>query len=183
MKLIPIVLSAALAFGVVGVNQISANANSMTSSNTKTDMSITAGDLSLNKWARTLPFEAITLSDLANGAVTKSVTLPAGSFEVTNYTGRTQSWTLAAAVTEFTDGTNTFDGSLAIGDQQNKLIASSDLMGMQSIASEVTGTDLSDYKWQSKSTKDYLTVPMGTKIGNYQATVRYQLQQGLPLGD
>ncbi|TVV27996.1 hypothetical protein [Weissella cibaria] len=87
MKLIPIVLSAALAFGVVGVNQISANANSMTSSNTKTDMSITAGDLSLNKWARTLPFEAITLSDLANGAVTKSVTLPAGSFEVTNYTG------------------------------------------------------------------------------------------------
>ncbi|WP_108730842.1 hypothetical protein [Weissella cibaria] len=74
MKLIPIVLSAALAFGVVGVNQISANANSMTSSNTKADMSITAGDLSLNKWARTLPFEAITLSDLANGAVTKSVT-------------------------------------------------------------------------------------------------------------
>ena len=158
-------------------------ASAETVGETTSSVNIQGGDLTLEKWAQTLAFKTVTLNDLSQGPVIRTVTLPAGSFVVNNLTGADQTWSLAAGVTTFSDGTNQFDGSLALGDAQNKLVATPDLSGMKAITTQTTPTTPTGHVWQSKAMDAYLTVPATAGLGHYQATIRYQLQQGVGQGE
>ncbi|TGE74426.1 hypothetical protein ACAW68_08570 [Weissella confusa] len=151
------------------------------SGSTSTGLEVTGTPVTLQAAAggTDLNFEAVRLAELAKGPVTREVTLPKGTFTVTNYTGMEQSWSLVAGITNFQQslvGTK-FDGHLTINGQELHVAEDGSLVGSATIAHDTMA--FSDYTWESPEMKVSLTIPPTVSIGTYNATIQYELQNGV----
>ena len=140
---------------------------------TSTGLEITGTPVTLQAaaGATDLNFESVRLAELAKGPVNRTVELPKGTFTVTNYTGMEQSWTLVAGITNFqqTLGGKPFDELHTTEDGS--------LVGAASIAQKKM--DFNQYTWESDPITVTLTVPPTVSIGTYNATIHYELQNGV----
>ena len=128
-----------------------------------------------------IDFGKVTLTQLAEKAQTLPETLAAKTFQVTD-TQDSAKWQLTGAVTDFTvSGTNKkFDGTLTI----NSVPLSTDTsatQGAKLFDAESDGTwDPSHTTWNNKDTGASILVPQNAKVGQYEATITYNLTSGVP---
>ncbi|MCU7538179.1 hypothetical protein D0506_04840 [Weissella cibaria] len=128
-------------------------------------------------------FGTVTLTQLAEKAQPMPATLAAKTFQVTD-TQDSAKWQLTGAVTDFTvAGTNKkFDGTLTI----NSVPLSTDTsatQGAKLFDAESDGTwDPSHTTWNNKDTGASILVPQNAKVGQYEATITYNLTSGVPAG-
>ncbi|MCS9988109.1 hypothetical protein EFL83_05255 [Weissella cibaria] len=126
-------------------------------------------------------FGTVTLTQLAEKAQPMPATLAAKTFQVTD-TQDSAKWQLTGAVTDFTvAGTNKkFDGTLTI----NSVPLSTDTsatQGAKLFDAESDGTwDPSHTTWNNKDTGASILVPQNAKVGQYEATITYNLTSGVP---
>lgn len=126
-------------------------------------------------------FGTVTLTQLAEKAQPMPATLAAKTFQVTD-TQDSAKWQLTGAVTDFTvAGTNKkFDGTLTI----NSVPLSTDtsaIQGAKLFDAESDGTwDPSHTTWNNKDTGASILVPQNAKVGQYEATITYNLTSGVP---
>ena len=126
-------------------------------------------------------FGTVTLTQLAEKAQPMPATLAAKTFQVTD-TQESAKWQLTGAVTDFTvAGTNKkFDGTLTI----NSVPLSTDTsatQGAKLFDAESDGTwDPSHTTWNNKDTGASILVPQNAKVGQYEATITYNLTSGVP---
>ena len=126
-------------------------------------------------------FGTVTLTQLAEKAQTLPATLAAKTFQVTD-TQDSAKWQLTGAVTDFTvSGTNKkFDGTLTI----NNVPLSTDTsatQGAKLFDAESDGTwDPSHTKWNNNDVNASILVPQNAKVGQYEATITYNLTSGVP---
>lgn len=148
---------------------------------TSTGLEITGTPVTLQAaaGATDLNFESVRLAELAKGPVDRTVELPKGTFTVTNYTEMEQSWTLVAGITNFqqTLGGKPFDGHLKFGETELHTTEDGSLVGAASIAQKKM--DFNQYTWESDLITVTLTVPPTVSIGTYNATIHYELQNGV----
>ena len=108
-------------------------------------------------------------------------TLAAKTFQVTD-TQDSAKWQLTGAVTNFTvAGTDKkFDGTLTI----NNVPLSTDTsatQGAKLFDAESDGTwNDSHTTWNNKDTGASILVPQDAKVGQYEATITYNLTSGVP---
>ena len=128
-----------------------------------------------------IDFGTVTLTQLAEKAQPMPATLAAKTFQVTD-TQDSAKWQLTGAVTDFTvAGTNKkFDGTLTI----NSVPLSTDTsatQGAKLFDAESDGTwDPSHTTWNNKDTGASILVPQNAKVGQYEATITYNLTSGVP---
>lgn len=126
-------------------------------------------------------FGTVTLTQLAEKAQPMPAKLAAKTFQVTD-TQDSAKWQLTGAVTDFTvAGTNKkFDGTLTI----NSVPLSTDTsatQGAKLFDAESDGTwDPSHTTWNNKDTGASILVPQNAKVGQYEATITYNLTSGVP---
>lgn len=126
-------------------------------------------------------FGTVTLTQLAEKAQPMPATLAAKTFQVTD-TQDSAKWQLTGAVTDFTvAGTNKkFDGTLTI----NSVPLSTDTsatQGAKLFDAESDGTwNPSHTTWNNKDTGASILVPQNAKVGQYEATITYNLTSGVP---
>lgn len=126
-------------------------------------------------------FGTVTLTQLAEKAQPMPATLAAKTFQVTD-TQDSAKWQLTGAVTDFTvAGTNKkFDGTLTI----NSVPLSTDTsatQGAKLFDAESDGTwDPSHTTWNNQDTGASILVPQNAKVGQYEATITYNLTSGVP---
>ncbi|WP_270320213.1 hypothetical protein [Weissella cibaria] len=126
-------------------------------------------------------FGTVTLTQLAEKAQPMPATLAAKTFQVTD-TQDSAKWQLTGAVTDFTvAGTNKkFDGTLTI----NSVPLSTDTsatQGAKLFDAESDGTwDPSHTTWNNKDMGASILVPQNAKVGQYEATITYNLTSGVP---
>ncbi|WP_195318109.1 hypothetical protein [Weissella cibaria] len=127
-----------------------------------------------------IDFGKVTLTQLAEKAQTMPATLAAKTFQVTD-TQDSAKWQLTGAVTDFTvAGTNKkFDGTLTI----NNVPLSTDTsatQGAKLFDAESDGTwNDSHTTWNNKDTGASILVPQDAKVGQYEATITYNLTSGV----
>ena len=128
-----------------------------------------------------IDFGTVTLTQLAEKAQPMPAKLAAKTFQVTD-TQDSAKWQLTGAVTAFTvAGTNKkFDGTLTI----NSVPLSTDTsatQGAKLFDAESDGTwDPSHTTWNNKDTGASILVPQNAKVGQYEATITYNLTSGVP---
>ena len=128
-----------------------------------------------------IDFGTVTLTQLAEKAQPMPATLAAKTFQVTD-TQDSAKWQLTGAVTDFTvAGTNKkFDGTLTI----NSVPLSTDTsatQGAKLFDAESDGTwNDSHTTWNNKDTGASILVPQDAKVGQYEATITYNLTSGVP---
>ena len=126
-------------------------------------------------------FGTVTLTQLAEKAQPMPATLAAKTFQVTD-TQDSAKWQLTGAVTDFTvAGTNKkFDGTLTINDVPLSTDSSS-TQGAKLFDAESAGTwDNSHTTWSNAKTGASILVPQNAKVGQYEATITYNLTSGVP---
>lgn len=127
-----------------------------------------------------IDFGTVTLTQLAEKAQPMPATLAAKTFQVTD-TQDSAKWQLTGAVTDFTvAGTNKkFDGTLTI----NNVPLSTDTsatQGAKLFDAESDGTwNDSHTTWNNKDTGASILVPQDAKVGQYEATITYNLTSGV----
>ena len=128
-----------------------------------------------------LKFGTVTLTELAQEAKTKTADVPADAFRVTD-TQDSAKWQLTGAVTKFkvADTDKQFDGTLTINDVPLSTDASS-TQGAKLFDAESAGTwDNSHTTWSNAKTGSSILVPQNAKVGQYEATITYNLTSGVP---
>ena len=173
------VLAAVLVAGsVLGLASTSAvHADTQTSHGTAS-VDVVPGDRTLDTVAgkeTNLNFDPVSINDLVKGAVTRTASLPAGAFGVTDNSGHVNGWQLSAAVANFKVGaTNKFDGGLTLNGV--KLTADDDQK-----ASSVIYTGSQRGAWTSPALEKgaAITVPSTANAGHYTADILYTLSDGV----
>jgi len=112
-----------------------------------------------------VPWHQVTLP------VTLSATLPAGAFVINDYSGATAGWTLSMAVEPFTNGSQSFDGSLTINDVTMRADST------QHGSATLFRSKASGY-WRSPAVTAMITVPVNSN-DDYAANVLYTLNNGV----
>ena len=127
-----------------------------------------------------IDFGTVTLTQLAEKAQPMPAKLAAKTFQVTD-TQDSAKWQLTGAVTNFTvAGTDKkFDGTLTI----NGVPLSTDTsatQGAKLFDAESDGTwNDSHTTWNNKDTGASILVPQDAKVGQYEATITYNLTSGV----
>ncbi|AZZ60157.1 hypothetical protein DSM07_01895 [Oenococcus sp. UCMA 16435] len=116
-KIGPLSLLASLSLGLFALVSPISSVYADTTGTSTASVGVTAGTLSLDS-VPDLAFTSVGVGDIANATSTVNSPLDtAGSIQVTDDTGSGDGWSLAAGVTDLTDGDNTLDvSSLTVND-------------------------------------------------------------------
>ncbi|MHA5197912.1 hypothetical protein R5R44_04475 [Oenococcus oeni] len=110
-KIAPLSLLASLSLGLFALVSPISSAYADTTGSSTTSVGVTAGSLSLDS-TPDLAFTSLGVGDIANATSTVNSPLDtAGNIQVTDDTGSGDDWSLAAGVTDLTNGDNTLDVS------------------------------------------------------------------------